>query len=237
MLVTNLQHTNAMPLLLALTKMEEAQFSEAVASIERFVFRYKIVANAHIGPATSLYQQQAAAIRKNPSTYKLSTLRTAMTTLLDKYVPDDVFDGHLRALKYLKGSAGNKHLRYLLNTLEDYFSWFKNGANGQPKPKDKSVMLEFSQLTVEHVYPQNAEAKDKNTPLESIKHYLGNLTVFSPADQKFAANKLFAAKKSAFQKSKLFLNREIGENAIWDASIVKKRTDALIKMATKVFVP
>jgi len=49
MLVTHLKHTNAMPLLLSLQGLDAKKFAEAVSTIERFVFRFKTIGNAHIG--------------------------------------------------------------------------------------------------------------------------------------------------------------------------------------------
>ena len=54
MLVTHLKHTNAMPLLLSLQSLDAKKFAEAVAAIERFVFRFKTIGNAHIAPMTEL---------------------------------------------------------------------------------------------------------------------------------------------------------------------------------------
>lgn len=155
MLVAHLKHTNAMPLLLALRLLGPEKFARAVASIERFVFRYKTIGNAHISPMTELYLRNAKQVRKAPDKYKVSTLRNELTELLDKVVPLGVFEANLRQIKY-NPRGGNSHIRYLLITLEDYLAWYEQGANGAPKCKDKTRLFDFSNTTLEHVYPRSA---------------------------------------------------------------------------------
>jgi hypothetical protein len=235
MLVTHLKHTNAMPLLLSLKLLDAKYFSEAVATIERFVFRYKTIGNAHIGQMTDLYLRHARTIRESTN-YTIKALRNDLAALVEKVVPDSVFEANLREIKYsLRG--GNGHVRYLLITLEDYSKWYEQGAQGVPKCKDKTRVFDFSNTTLEHIYPQSVLSKDQDTKLEKIKHTIGNLTIFGPDDNDKLANKGFSAKRSVLLKSSLTLNREIGKNKQWTSDLVKKRTDRLVAMAIKVFTP
>ncbi|MBB5987870.1 DUF262 domain-containing protein [Sphingobium lignivorans] len=236
MLVTHLKHSNAMPLLLALHELGSIKFAEAVASLERFVFRYKTIGNAHISPMTDLYLRHAKRIRDNPAGYKLSTLRTELGDLLDKMVPLDVFEASLRQLRYNK-RAGNGHIRYLLITLEDHRSWFEKGANGVPRCKDKSAILDFSNTTLEHIYPRSAKASDKIAAMEPLKDALGNLAIFGPDDNDALANKPFAEKKKMLAKSNVSLNREVGQLADWTKATFEARANRLVQMALKIFVP
>ena len=116
MLVTHLKHTNAMPLLLSLQRLDEKKFAEAVASVERFVFRFKTIGNAHIGPMTKIYLHHAKRIREQTS-YKIKELRDDLQKLAEKAVPNSVFEANLNEVKY-SPSSGNWHIRYMLITLE-----------------------------------------------------------------------------------------------------------------------
>lgn len=236
MLVTHLKHTNAMPLLLSLQLLGPQRFAEAVASLERFVFRYKIIGNAHVSPMSELYLKQALAIRASPTTYKVATLRAELRALVDKYVPDAVFRANLEQLEY-RSRAGNSPIRYMLIAIEDHIDWLKGGAAGVPKCKDKTVVFDFSNTTLEHVYPRSAKDADKVTALEPLKETLGNLTIFGPEDNDKLANKSFGDKRPALKKSKLQLNRDIGAGAKWDKKTVTARSASLIDMAVKLFVP
>jgi hypothetical protein len=236
MLVTHLKHTNAMPLLLALRELESTRFAEAVALLERFVFRYKTIGNAHISPMTELYLKHAKKIRDDVGAYKMSSLRNDLTTLVDKMVPLDLFEASLRQLRYNK-RGGNGHIRYLLIALEDYRDWFDKGANGVPKCKNKSAILDFSNTTLEHIYPRSAKPADKSASLEPLKDTLGNLAVFGPDDNDALANKAFDEKKPMLAKSNISLNRDVGALTSWTKTVLDKRANDLIKMALKVFVP
>ena len=235
MLVTHLKHTNAMPLLLSLQLLEEKKFSDAVASIERFVFRYKTIGNAHTSPMTELYHRHAKKIR-DVKNYSIRALKKDLAALVGRVVPDGVFEANLHELKY-SPRGSNRHINYLLITLEDYWRWHMEGANGVPKCKDKKRVFDVPSTTIDHVYPQSAETKDKKAELEAIKHSLGNLTILGPEDNNTSANKAFADKKPVLARSGLNLNHPIAENDDWTVHTVNQRTKDLIAMALKVFIP
>lgn len=235
MLVVHLKHTNAMPLLLSLRHLDPKKFAEAVASLERFVFRYKTIGNAHISPMTELYLRHAKKIRSSKN-YSVSDLRADLCALVTKVVSDQVFEANLRDTKY-STQGGNSHIRYLLITLEDYSAWYEQGVQGKPKCKDKTRIFDFSNTTLEHIYPQSVAGSAQDAALEKVKHTIGNLTIFGPQDNDKLANKMFPEKRAMLKGSSLRLNRNIAENDSWTADCVKKRTDELVKMALKVFVP
>jgi len=235
MLVTHLKHTNAMPLLLSLQRLDAKKFAEAVSAIERFVFRFKTIGNAHIAPMTELYLRHAKKIRDTAS-YKIGELRKDLKALAGKAVPDELFEANLNQVKY-SVRGGNGHIRYMLITLEDYAKWYEQGAQGVPKCKDKTRVFDFSNTTLEHVYPQSAKGADKVATLEEVKHTIGNLTIFGPNDNEATANKSYSGKRVVLKASNLKLNRDISENDQWTAATVDERTKSLISMAVKVFVP
>ena len=235
MLVKYLKHTNAMPLLLSLQILDAKKFAEAVAAIERFVFRFKTIGNAHITPMTKLYLRHAKKIRETPN-YKISELRKDLKALAEKAVPENVFKANLREVKY-SARGRNGHIRYMLITLEDYASWYEQGAQGTPKCKDKTRIFDFSNTTLEHIYPQSVKGTDKIEALEADKHTIGNLTIFSHQDNDTVANKTYSAKRAVLQTSNLKLNRDIAVSENWTAKEIEKRTTRLIEMALRVFIP
>jgi uncharacterized protein DUF262/uncharacterized protein DUF1524 len=236
MLVVHLKHTNAIPLLLSLRLLDAAKFADAITAIERFVFRYKTIGNAHIGKMTDLYLKHANDIRNKNGSYAISALRGDLRTLVEQVVPNSVFETNLREVRYSPRS-GNGHIRYLLITLEDYAAWYDQGANGTPKCKDKTQLFDFSNTTLEHLYPRSADGKDKDAGLESVKHDLGNLTILGLGENDKMANKSFALKKAKLAASNIKLNRDVAAYKMWSAKEVKDRTDKLVQMALKVFVP
>lgn len=236
MLVSHLKHTNAMPLLLSLSLLDPDKLAQAVASIERFVFRYKIVGNAHASPMTQLYLKHSKLIRGNPTKYKIGSLRADLTELVDRSVPLKLFKTILREERF-NPRGGNSQIRYLLITLEDYYAWYEKGASGVPKCRDKTRLFDFANTTLEHVYPRNPKTADKVAGLDAVKDDLGNLTIFGPRDNAKLGNSAFAQKRDALSKSNLRLNRIIGAKKTWSKSDVTARTNALVDIALKVFVP
>jgi len=184
---------------------------------------------------TELYLRHAKKIR-DTANYKIGELRKDLKALAEKAVPDDLFEANLNQVTY-SARGGNGHIRYMLITLEDCAKWYEQGAQGVPKCKDKTRVFDFSNTTLEHVYPQSAKGADKVDALEEVKHTIGNLTIFGPNDNEASANKPYAAKRAVLKASNLKLNREISENDQWTAATVDGRTKSLIGMALKVFVP
>jgi hypothetical protein len=232
LLINELKHTNCMPLLLAATKLAEKHFSEIVQMLERFMFRYKIVSEAHIGNATTVYHEQAVEIRTDPSKYKVSTLTDKLQALLDKSAKDALFRSRLQEVMYQR-ELTNKPLKYFLITLENYLPWYRKGATGVPKCLNKMQVFDPSATTVEHIYPENAVPADAS--LVPLLDTLGNLTLLGSSDNDAAGNKPFAAKKAIFEKSPLVLNQEVAKNTSWTDSVVKARQKDLEDVALKVF--
>lgn len=236
LLVRHLKHTNVMPLLMALRLLEPNRFAEAVASLERFVFRYKTIGNAHIGLATKLYHEQAQIIRRDPRAFRIGDLRKALGVLIKKNASGERFSAAIRELTY-SSRGGNGHIRYLLIAIEDYLQWYNEGAQGTPVCRDKTRVLDITRITLEHIYPQKQDSEDQDSELETVKHALGNLTVLSQQVNDTLGNISFIEKRKALEGSHLQLNRQIAENEEWTKAVVDKRTDQLAKIAEKVFVP
>ena len=234
-LVTHLQHTNAMPLFLSLKMLGPKKFAEAIASIERFVFRYKTIVNAHIAPLTNLYLKHALAIRQSRR-YSVRRLRSDLEDLSAKHAPDSIFRPALRELKY-SPKRSNAHIRYFFMAMEDYGKWADSNAQGVPKCRDKTRIIDLGATTIEHIYPQNAREVDKDSALEDVKHSLGNLTILGPDDNQSKTNDPPANKSDVFSRSHMRLNRTLDLNNGWTRTIVNQRTEMLAAKALKVFVP
>ena len=235
MLVTHLKHTNAMPLLLSLTLLMPKQFVEAISCIERFVFRYKTMVNAHVTPMTNAYLRQAKAIRDAPEKYRIKYLREELSDLVEKRASDSIFETAVKEIKF--SPHGNAYIRYFLITIEDYINWYESGAQDAPKCQDKTRVFDVNKMTIEHIYSQNAKENSNNGDLEDIKHTLGNLTILSSEENEALANKTPKKKFEALAKSNLKINRDIASHNDWTRQIVEERTEKLAKLAIKIFVP
>ncbi len=236
MLINALEHKLCMPLLLAAASaLDQKKFLEIVQLLERFTFRYKNISSQHVGSLTKIYHDHSVTIRNNPSTYRVSALKQGLHDLQVLKAPDSIFAPSLtKQLVYHPGS-GNKVLRYFLITIEYYNKWYKSGASGNPKCRDKARIFDFQNTTIEHIYPLKPEASAYNQALEPLANDLGNLTFFGPDDNDTLANKDYATKRPAFAASSIEINREIGKRAKWGQAAIKAREKKLTKIALKVF--
>jgi len=233
LLIIELKHTNCIPLLLAACKLPAEKFSEIVRCVERFAFRYKIICNAHMTPLQNVYYTQAVSIRADVSNYRTSSLRTAMHELMSK-VPDSLFESALNRQTYSK-AGGNKAIKYLLLSVEHYWLWINRGATGEPRCIDESVMFDFPNTTIEHIYPQSATGTRKSAPMEQLKHSLGNLTVMGAGPNSIADDSDFTTKKSILTQSNLQINILLGQNAQWTRTEVTAWQRNIVEVAKKVF--
>lgn len=233
LLLRELKHTNCIPLLIAATALKQKTFSDIVQMLERFVFRYKNVSNAHIGPATNVYNKQAVAIRGAPAAYKTVMLKADLQPLLLAHASDTRFSTALGELEY-STLASNKTIKYFLMTIEHYARWYQDGAKGAPVCKDKSRVLDFANTTLEHIYPQNSVPTDPQ--LIQVVQSIGNLTILGPTDNDAVGNKPFLQKKAVFAKSTISLNAQLSSIAVWNVAAVNAWKEELKVMALKIFV-
>lgn len=233
LLIRELKFTNCIPLLLAACKLDQQKFSKIIQLTERFVFRYKIICNIHVTPLTNIFHRHAVLIRQDPSRYSINSFKNDLQTLQSR-APDNVFEPQLNQLAY-SASRGNKQIKYLLTTLEHYFRWYEGGASGTPQCRDKSRVFDFTNTTIEHIYPQNASGTNLDQSMEGLKHTLGNLTFLGREDNEMADDSNFNTKKSILSSSSVQMNRKIAEKTTWSATEVQARQQILIEISKKVF--
>jgi len=232
LLVNELKHTHCIPLLLAACQLSENKFTEVVQMIERSFFRYKIICNQHINSLTKIYHNHSKLMRENPATYNVNQLKVDLSDLLNRKANDETFKYHLNELEY-RTTGGNKNLKYFLLTLENYYEWYSRGANGSPKVENKSIIFDFSNITIEHLYSQNP--RDPIVELDDSINKLGNLTFLNPRANERLGNKPYNEKLPTLKDSRILMNIEITQNTSWSLSNFNIRHAQLLKMGIKVF--
>ncbi len=120
-------------------------------------------------------------------------------------------------------------------TLEHHIRWFDEGAQGRPKCRDRTRVLDFENSTIEHIYPEHAA--QPNETLEPYLDTLGNLTILCPEDNDAAGDKSFADKQPVFAASHTMLNHQISEEADWTVDAILRRQERLVTMGLSVFKP
>lgn len=234
LLLKELGHTNCMPLAYAAaSKLDQSSFAKVVLIVEKFAYRYKFVCNEHISRATNIYLKHAKKVLEE-SKYKIAELQTDLRGLLEQHASDAVFEQLLSETRY-STTGSNKPLKYLLVTLDDHWPWFKKGATGNAKVLDKTRPFDFSNTTLEHIYPQKAEAATKTAKLEKVKHSLGNITLLGPADQDAAGNQDPKAKLPLLGQTTSNMNKDLGKLANWTEARIKARQGELLRLAKLVY--
>jgi hypothetical protein len=236
-LLIELGHTLSIPLFLAASKLDHRLFSEIVQIVERVFFCYKLICNQHVTPLKSIYHQEALAIRQEPGSYQISSLRQKLQNLINLKASDQTFKNALGTLEYQESGGSNKPLKYFLMTIEYYYQWYKAGAAGTPVCVDKSRIYDFAGTSIEHIYPRNAAGSVLDANLEPFKNTLGNLTIMDPAQNNIGGNDSFAVKQPIYQTSSVLLTQEIGMNTAWTQQEIADHKNLLIDAAVKIFRP
>lgn len=236
-LLVELGHTLSIPLLLAASELNHKKFSEMVQMLEITFFRYKLICNEHITSLKNIYSKEAIAIRQDIQNYNVQNLRTQLNKLIQSKASAHTFKTALKMLKYQESGTSNKPLKYFLMTIEYYYQWYKQGANGQPVCMDKSRVYDFAGTSIEHIYPRNSNDNDKDSNIEPFKNSLGNLTIMDPQQNNLGYNDSFLHKKHLYEKSSVLLTQEIGTKTSWTLSEIENHENLLIEAAIKIFIP
>ena len=231
LLIPELKLYICMPLLIATSALTQQVFAEVVHIVERFMYRYKIVVNARVEPASKVFLKHAKIARDTPGAFNVQAMRAELAALLATHAGDALFRNRLNEQKYTT-TATTKPLKYLLLTLDAYMPWFAAGAVGAAVAT-KTNVADFSHNTLEHVHAQNAVPVVP--AMAPLINNLGNLAVLSQADNGAAGNKPFAEKKPIFTGSLSPLNQRIGGEAVWGPAEVATHQTLLADLALKVF--
>jgi hypothetical protein len=140
-------------LLLASSEVDQKDFSEIVQMLERTFFRYTLICNEILTILKSIYSKEALNIRNNSQLYSIETLRTQLSKLFQSKAGEQTFRNLLTLLQYKGTGTSNKPPEYFLLSVEYYYQWYKNGANGKPVCHEKSRVYDFAGSSIEHVYP------------------------------------------------------------------------------------
>lgn len=242
-LTVTLRHDLALPMLLAAARsLSERDFAELVFMLEIFAFRYKIICGAHATRPANLYYAHAKTMRSATSgnPYHLKALRAELRTLLEKKAGDTLFVQLLHEKLRYSNSSQRVNIREFLTLLEDHKPWLERPGSKQkgarPRPSMNKV-IDIDEATLEHIYPQNAAASDKDASLESRKHELGNLTFFGPRDNSSTGNKPFVTKRDiSYAPSDIRMTSALAALGKWTDSELSDRQKSILADAVRVFV-
>ena len=238
-LINKLKHIHVMPVLLAACFLSEKEFKILVSETCKFFIRYKVISGLHAGVFSPLYSSLAFYIYKNQESYSSIYLLEKFRDIITKKDPENInFSNGIRALRYNR-KGDNKPFKYLMIILEENWQWVNNGGSGTSKNRikdeDKSRIFDFSQTTLEHLYPHNAKDKDYQNELESIKDSIGNLVLLDIRRNGKNDDKSFNEKKENFKNTGIGIHNYLLSKDNWTKSELDELTEIYIKHCCKVF--
>lgn len=234
LLIEDLGHTLCYPLLVSASLLNHTQFAEIVHMVEKIFFRYKLICNQHVTALKEVYYDEAATIRRNPSTYNVNSLKTKLNSLIDSKAGNISFKSYLEGLVYIPG-GNNKVLRYFLLTIEYYYECYKHNGVGSRSCVDKSRIYDLADTSIEHIYPRNASLADQIPDIEPLKNTLGNLCIMDPEQNSTADNATFNDKKSIYRASTVKMLQEISNKSDWTTIDIEYSKNNMLNMALKIF--
>lgn len=245
-LIIRLLHTDCLPLLLVAHQLlDEGKFIEILDCLEKFFFRYKTICRCRFEPAVKIYHEQIAKINSNSKTYQVKFLRKELNKLLEERTKDSDFISNIMELEYKEYEEnemenGNKIIKYLLIQLEENWNWIEKREEKGEKVKhkciDKSKTFDFSQISIEHIYPQKPLDKDKDDLLEKEKNKLGNLTLLSRDNNSYLGNKSFPNKRNIYKNSSYKMNIYLSNHFTkWEINSYNLRTKLIEKYILDIF--
>ena len=220
-----------LPLLLAARHIGKPKFANTADIVERFLFRYAVIAKGPIYLVNNIFNLQAIKMRAEGVAYSTRDLVDQLQSILPIHADEATFEQGLRSLQYRQNA--NPAIRYLLIMNEHMFRWHNEGAASKPVCRDVARVLDFDAMTIEHIYAQNADEPDPI--LAPTVNNIGNLTIVSEAENGKLGSKNFTLKKPIFAASTYHLNREIAVNEVWNEDTNINRTDRLIERTLSIF--
>ncbi|MFD1886880.1 DUF262 domain-containing protein [Paenibacillus wenxiniae] len=233
-LIHQLDHKLCIPFLLSLYECaSETDFKNSILYIEKFVFRYITVSGLRANRLSDIYKKHILSMRRN-NLFDINDFKLDLKNILNSQCKDQFFIEKIESgLSYKKNSKSIKKIRYFLTTLETYYSSYNRMDPTQALKPSMDIQYNIDSIDIEHVYPQNP--KVKLTFLEPYTHDIGNLTFWSPNDNKAASNEEFSKKETYYKDSNIGLTRHLTIHSKWDVMEIENRKELYFDMAKKIF--
>lgn len=225
-----LDYDITLALLISATNLDHKKFSEIVQVLEKFMFRYKGICKNKHQKLSELFMKEAIYIRSNLANYRVSHLTNQLKPLLDSDAGDVLFKENLKALKYSK-SGGNKLIKYLFGTLNEYYKWYVDGAIGTPHAESGTI-INFENVSIEHIWSQNPADGTKFDGEDELRN-LTILTLEENGDK--VRNKPYGEKRPVYLESEYQINKKFNDFNEWTEENMSTWLDFILEMSCKVF--
>ncbi len=210
--------------MVALEKLNNAEFKRLLQSIVSLSYRYNVIAKMQTNEMEKVYSKAAINLFNGTST----NITAVLNDLKALYVADEDFKNYFSLKQFnTNNSADKKLLRYTLYKLEAQ----EEGGSLYDFETDSG--------TIEHIlpesYPEAWHANFTEDEYDRNIFMLGNLTLLEAAkNNKEASDKIFSEKKEVYASSKFVQTKKIIDPQ-WTSQNIKSRQAHLAKIATSVW--
>ena len=194
-------------------------FTKILTYIVIIAFRYNVISNLHTNDQERVYVRVAKEISDGSIANRVSLLN-ALKTL---YVEDESFATNFRNKELVTtNSRNNKVVRYVLIEIEYY------------KTKIPCDMGN-SQITIEHVYPQNPDENWEEAD-QSSTYLIGNMVLLELFKNKEIENLSYTEKRPILRSSQYALASQLAEKyEMWNRELVLEHQANLAKDAVQIW--
>lgn len=238
-LVKKLKHTHSMPLLLAATYSTEIEFQKVISETCKFFIRYKVISNMHAGIFSTLYPTKAKSIYTQRDRFSVSEIQEAFRGILSAKDPNnEYFTAGIASLAYSR-KGDNRPLKYLMVTIQENWDWLTNvpelGIRRRLNMEDKTVVFDFKNTTIEHLYPHSAREENRNADLEEVKNRIGNLVILDINTNASNKDRPYSDKRENFENSGIGIHQYVLEHEQWNIEQVELLRNKYNELCIRAF--
>jgi hypothetical protein len=235
-LVVQFKHTHCLPLLLAATSLKENKFYQLIFFLEKFFFLFKVLLDKRMTSVTKAYYNAISSINISPENYQVKRFCLDLKEIVKNISETEVLT-KLTEVRYVE-NGDNKDLKYIFSTIEESWSWilsnYKSGWLGLYRHHAK-CFISGADLSIEHIYPNNAKNSDVDGSLELVKNNIGNLTLLYRQDNERCGNSLINNKVNIYDASRLNVAKSLSHKATFTDSDYEKRKVEIETMFLNIF--
>lgn len=210
-------------LLLARRRLDDPDFERVLRASVMISFRYNVIGDRATGDQESVYN---AVTRRILDSAHISA-REIILALAPIY-PGDAEFREAFAAKSIRSTVSRnpRIIRYILCKLEKRLF-------------GTDVDFESNTLSIEHVFPRNAEQGWEAFPERDPESYafrLGNMTLLEAGKNRDLGNADYATKREVYAESAFGITRELAEhNADWTPDRIESRQRWMASQATAIW--
>lgn len=197
--------------------IRKKHLEDALVAIEKFHFSFTaITSQRSSGGISHMYASLARRLHEKTERQDAVEIIKELKTKLKERIPSfDEFKALFPELIYTNNiSKQRKLMKYVLI--------------GFHRDLNKSLITDYDQMTIEHIFPQSKMTKEMN---DSIVGQIGNLILIPHELNNKLDNKSFNQKKQILIKNGVKLPESISMAKKWDKKTIQNRTNLMAKKA------